>query len=65
MYMRTLKPLKARKNKREAKSRHLESTNYDVMLNDDALNSGVIVASPDSDVTIRYLEAGMAPRVRD
>ena len=56
MYIRKLKPLKARKNKREVKSRHRESMNYDVMINDDALNSGVIVASPDSDVTIRDLE---------
>ena len=38
----TLKLSKARKNKREVKSRHLESTNYDVMINDDALNSDVI-----------------------
>ena len=56
MYIGTLKPLKARKNKREVKSRHLKATNYDVIINDDALNSGVIVASPDSDVTIRDLE---------
>ena len=37
----TLKLSKARKNKREVKSRHLESTNYDV-INDAALNSDVI-----------------------
>ena len=42
MHIRMLKPLKARKNKREVKSRHLESTNYDV-----------IIASPNSDVILR------------
>ena len=41
MHIRTQEPLKARKNKREVKSRHLESTNYDV-IND---------ATPDGDVT--------------
>ena len=53
MHIRTLKPLKARKNKREVKSRHLESTNYDVMIDDGTLNSGVIIASPNSDVILR------------
>ena len=56
MHIRTLNPLKARKNKREVKSRHLESTNYDVMIDDDTLNSGVIVASPNSDVIPRNVE---------
>ena len=56
MHIRTLKPLKARKNKREVKSRHLESTNYDVMIDDDTLNSGVIIASPNSDVILRNVE---------
>ena len=41
MHIRTSEPLKVRKNKREVKSRHLESTNYDV-IND---------ATPDGDVT--------------
>ena len=45
MHIRTLKPLKARKNKREVKSRHLESTNYDV-----------IIASSNSDVILRNVE---------
>ena len=40
--MYTLKLSKTRKNKREVKSRHLESTNYDVMINDNALNFDVI-----------------------
>ena len=53
LHIRMLKPLKARKNKREVKSRHLESTNYDVMIDDDTLNSGVIIASPNSDVILR------------
>ena len=45
MHIRTLKPLKARKNKREVKSRHLKSTNYDV-----------IIASSNSDVILRNVE---------
>ena len=45
MHIRTLEPLKARKNKREVKSRHLESTNY-----------GVIIASSNSDVILRNVE---------
>ena len=45
MHIRMLKPLKARKNKREVKSRHLESTNYDV-----------IIASSNSDVILRNVE---------
>ena len=42
MHIHRLKPLKARENKREVKSRHLESKNYDV-----------IIASPNSDVILR------------
>ena len=42
MHIRTLEPLKTRKNKGKVKSRHLESTNYDV-----------IIASPNSDVILR------------
>ena len=42
-----LKHSKAEKNEREAESRHPDSTNYDVM------DSGVIIASPNGDVTIR------------
>ena len=45
MHIRTLKPLKARKNKREVKSRHLESTNYDV-----------IIASSNSDVILQNVK---------
>ena len=41
MHIRTQEPLKARKNKRKVKSRHLESTNYD-LIND---------ATPDGDVS--------------
>ena len=49
-YIRTRDPSKTSKEEVEVKSRHLEPTNCDVM------DSGVIVASPDSDVTIRDLE---------
>ena len=60
MHIRMLKPLKARKNKREVKSRHLESTNYDVMIDNHTLNSGVIIASPNSDAILRNVELNKA-----
>ena len=60
MHIRMLKPLKARKNKREVKSRHLESTNYDVMIDDDTLNGGVIIASSNNDVILRNVELNKA-----
>ena len=41
-YIRTLEPSKTSKEEAEVKSRHLESTNYDVMVDDDTLNSDVI-----------------------
>ena len=54
MYIRTLKPLKTRKEKEELKFKHPGSTNC--RNHSDVMVSGVIVASPDSDVTIRDLE---------
>ena len=41
-YIRTLEPSKTGEEEAEVKSRHLESTNYDVMVDDDTLNSDVI-----------------------
>ena len=43
MYIRILEPSKTSEEEEEVKSRHLESTNYDV-INDAALNHDVIVA---------------------
>ena len=54
MYIRTLKPLKTRKEKEELKFKRPGSTNC--RNHSDVMVSGVIVASPDSDVTIRDLE---------
>ena len=50
MYIRILEPSEVRKEEEELKPRHIESTNYDVIV------SGVIITSPDSDVTIRERE---------
>ena len=47
MYIRILEPSKTSEEEAEVKSRHLDSTNYDVIV------SGVTVASPNGDVTIR------------
>ena len=49
MYIRTLKPLKTRKEKEELKFKHPGSTNC--RNHSDVMVSGVIVTSPDSDVT--------------
>ena len=49
-----LKPLKTRKEREELKFKHPGSTNC--RNHSDVIVSGVIVASPDSDVTIRDLE---------
>ena len=54
MYICTLKPLKNRKEKEELKCKHSGSTNC--RNHSDVIVSGIIVASPDSDVTIRNLE---------
>ena len=54
MYIHMLKPLKTRKEKEELKFKQPESTNC--WNHSDVIVSGVIVASPDSDVTIRDLE---------
>ena len=54
MYIRMLKPLKTRKEKEELKLKRPGSTNC--RNHSDVMVSGVIVASPDSDVTIRDLE---------
>ena len=50
MYIRILKPLKIRKEE-ELEPRHIESTNC--QKRSDVIVSGVTIASPDSDVTIR------------
>ena len=54
MYIRMLKPLKTRKEKEVLKFKHPGSTNC--RNHSDVMVSGVIVASPDSDVTIRDLD---------
>ena len=54
LYIRMLKPLKTRKEKEELKFKHPGSTNC--RHHSDVIVSGVIVASPDSDVTIRDLD---------
>ena len=54
MYIRMLKPLKTRKEKEEFKLKRQGSMNC--LNHNDVMVSGVIVASPDSDVTIRDLE---------
>ena len=54
MYIRMLKPLKTGKKKEELKLKRPGSTNC--RNHSDVMVSGVIVASPDSDVTIRDLE---------
>ena len=46
----TLKNSEVKGKEEELKPRHSESTNYDVIV------SGVIIASPDSDVTVRERE---------
>ena len=50
MYIRTLKPLKTRKEKEELKFKHPGSTNCDVIISD-VMVSGVTVTELDSDVT--------------
>ena len=50
MYIRILEPSKTSEEEEEVKSRHLDSTNYDVIV------SGVTVASPNSDVIFRNVE---------
>ena len=54
MYIRTLKPLKTRKEKEELKFKSLGSTNC--RNHSDVMVSGVIVASPNSDVILRNVE---------
>ena len=51
MYIRTLKPLKTRKEKEELKFKSQGATNHS-----DVMVSGVIVASPNSDVILRNVE---------
>ena len=55
MYIRILKPLEIRKEKEELKIKSQESTNC--QNHSDVIVSGVTIASPDSDVTIREREA--------
>ena len=50
MYIRTLKPIKTRKEKEELKWQHPGSTNCDVIVSD-IMVSGVTVTELDSDVT--------------
>ena len=54
MHIRTLKPFKSRMEKEELKFKSQESTNC--RNHSDVIVSGVIIASPDSDVTIRERE---------
>ena len=54
MHMRTLKPFKSKMEKEELKFKSQESTNC--RNHSDVIVSGVIIASPDSDVTIRERE---------
>ena len=55
MYIRILNPLEIRKEKEELKFKSQESTNC--QNHSDVIVSGVTIASPDSDVTIREREA--------
>ena len=50
MYIRILEPSKTSEEEEEVKSRHLDSTNYDVIV------SGVTVASPNSDIILWNVE---------
>ena len=49
-YIRTLEPSKTSEEEAEVKSRHLDSTNYDVMVSD------VIITEANSDVILRDVE---------
>ena len=58
MYIRTLKPLKTRKEKEELKFKHPGSTNC--RNHNDVMVSGVTVTELDSDVTMRDVNKPIA-----
>ena len=62
MYIRILEPSKTREEEEELKPRHIEPTNYDVIISD-VIVSGVIAES-NGDVTIRDIVDGAIARKR-
>ena len=59
IYIRTVKPLKTRKEKEELKFKYPGSTNCDVIVSD-VMVSGITVIELDSDVTMRDINKPIA-----